>query len=132
MLAFFRTFLIDALGIEPDEIVMSINVYTNNGMTIDEIERYWLDLLDLPRARSEAHAQPHADVEQRTREEQAAVRSRARLSVHSTRMVQHIYGAIQEYAGFDEPRGWTEPTDGPGCAIIWLGPRSSMARASGF
>jgi hypothetical protein len=23
--------------------------------------------------------------------------------VHSTWMVQHIYGAIQEYAGFDEP-----------------------------
>jgi len=22
----------------------------------------------------------------------------------STRIVQHIYGAIQEYAGFDEPR----------------------------
>ena len=25
------------------------------------------------------------------------------LNVHSTWMVQHIYGAIQEYAGFDEP-----------------------------
>jgi hypothetical protein len=23
--------------------------------------------------------------------------------VHSTRVVQHIYGAIQEYGGFDEP-----------------------------
>ena len=27
----------------------------------------------------------------------------ARLSVHQTAMVQHIYGAIQEYAGFEEP-----------------------------
>jgi hypothetical protein len=26
-----------------------------------------------------------------------------RLSVHSTAIVQHIYGAIQEYAGFDRP-----------------------------
>src|SRR5215207_2784206 len=34
--------------IERDEIVMSINVYTNNGKTIEEIERYWLDLLELP------------------------------------------------------------------------------------
>jgi len=25
------------------------------------------------------------------------------LRVHSTWMLQHIYGAIQEYAGFDEP-----------------------------
>jgi hypothetical protein len=23
--------------------------------------------------------------------------------LHSTRVVQHIYGAIQEYAGFDKP-----------------------------
>ena len=26
-----------------------------------------------------------------------------RLSVHQTRMVQHLYGAIQDYAGFEEP-----------------------------
>ena len=25
------------------------------------------------------------------------------LKVHSTQAVQHIYGAIQEYAGFDQP-----------------------------
>jgi hypothetical protein len=25
------------------------------------------------------------------------------LELHSTRVVQHIYGAIQEYAGFDKP-----------------------------
>ena len=25
------------------------------------------------------------------------------LTVHSAWMLQHIYGAIQEYAGFDEP-----------------------------
>jgi hypothetical protein len=26
-----------------------------------------------------------------------------RLTVHSTRVVQHRYGAIQEYGGFDRP-----------------------------
>ena len=26
------------------------------------------------------------------------------LSVYKTSVVQHVYGAIQEYAGFDEPR----------------------------
>ena len=26
------------------------------------------------------------------------------LNVHSTELVQHIYGATQEYAGFEEPR----------------------------
>jgi hypothetical protein len=31
------------------------------------------------------------------------------LSIYDTRIAQHIYGAIQEYAGFEEPR-WL---DGP-------------------
>ena len=31
---------------------MSINVYTNNGITIKEIESYWLDLLELPSTQS--------------------------------------------------------------------------------
>src|SRR5215207_6297649 len=39
MLAFFRRFLVEAMAIECDEISMAINVYTNNGMAIDEIER---------------------------------------------------------------------------------------------
>jgi hypothetical protein len=33
----------------------------------------------------------------------------ATLKVHDTRIAQHIFGAIQEYGGFDEPR-WL---DGP-------------------
>jgi hypothetical protein len=31
-----------------EKISMTLNVYTTNGMAIDEIERYWLDLLKLP------------------------------------------------------------------------------------
>jgi hypothetical protein len=30
--------------------------------------------------------------------------------LRSTRIVQHIYGAIQEYAGFEEPRWLDGPT----------------------
>jgi hypothetical protein len=55
MLVFFRRFLVEGMAIEPDEIVMSINVYTNNGLTIEEIERYWLDLLELPRSSVRKH-----------------------------------------------------------------------------
>ena len=34
----FRRFLTDALAIDLDEISMSLNVYTTNGLTIEEIE----------------------------------------------------------------------------------------------
>jgi transposase len=59
MLAFFRRFLVEAMAIERDEIIMSINVYTNNGMAIEEIERYWLDLLELPPSAARKHMLNH-------------------------------------------------------------------------
>ena len=34
MLRFFRRFLVDALGLDPSDVHLSINVYTNNGMGI--------------------------------------------------------------------------------------------------
>ena len=103
MVAFFRKFLVEALGIELHEIHLSINVYTNNGMSFEEIERYWLDLLQLPRSSSRSHVLNHMPTSSSGRARNKLPYGVARLSVHQTCMVQHIYGAIQEYARFDEP-----------------------------
>jgi hypothetical protein len=103
MLAFFRRFLVEAMAIEVDEITMSINVYTNNGMAIEEIERYWLDLLELPPSSVRKHMLNHMPTSSSGRASNKLPYGVVTLNVHSTWMVQHIYGAIQEYAGFDEP-----------------------------
>jgi hypothetical protein len=103
MLVFFRRFLVEGMAIEPDEIVMSINVYTNNGLTIEEIERYWLDLLELPRSSVRKHMLNHMPTSSSGRAKNKLPYGVVTLNVHSTWMLQHIYGAIQEYAGFDEP-----------------------------
>jgi transposase len=103
MLAVFRKFLVEAMAIPPDEIAMSINVYTNNGMTIEEIERYWLDLLKLPSTSVRKHMLNHMPTSSSGRARNKLPYGVVTLNVHSTWMVQHIYGAIQEYAGFDEP-----------------------------
>jgi hypothetical protein len=103
MLAFFRRFLVEAMAIECDEISMSINVYTNNGITIEEIERYWLDLLRLPRTSVRKHMLNHMPTSSSGQAKNKLPYGVVTLNVHSTWMVQHIYGAIQEYAGFDEP-----------------------------
>jgi hypothetical protein len=104
MVRLFRTFLTDALAIEPDGICISINAYTNNGLSIDEIERFWLDLLDLRPCSLRNHTVNHLPTSSSGR-----ARNRLRygvcfLVVNRTEAVQHIYGAIQEYAGFEEPR----------------------------
>jgi hypothetical protein len=103
MLAFFRRFLVKAMAIGADEIAMSINVYTNNGITIEEIERYWLDLLELPSSSVRKHMLNHMPTSSSGRARNKLPYGVVTLNVHSTWMVQHIYGAIQEYAGFDEP-----------------------------
>jgi hypothetical protein len=103
MLAVFRKFLVEAMAIGPDEIAMSINVYTNNGMTIEEIERYWLDLLKLPSTSVRKHMLNHMPTSSSGRARNKLPYGVVTLNVHSTWMVQHIDGAIQEYARFDEP-----------------------------
>jgi len=103
MVAFFRKFLVEALGLEPAEIHLSINVYTNNGLTLEEIEGYWLDLLELPPGSARGHVLNHMPTSSSGRAKNKLPYGVARLSVHQTCMVQHIHGAIQEYGGFDEP-----------------------------
>jgi hypothetical protein len=103
MVLLFRRFLTDAMAIERDEILLAINVYTNNGLTIEEIERYWLELLGLPATSARKHMTSHMPTSSSGRARNKLPYGVCTLRVHSTWMLQHIYGAIQEYAGFDEP-----------------------------
>lgn len=104
MLWLFRRFLTDALGIERDRICLAINVYTGNGLTILQIERYWLDLLGLPKASVRKHVINHMPTSSSGQAKNKLPYGVCTLRVNNTAMVQHIYGAIQEYGGFKEPR----------------------------
>jgi hypothetical protein len=103
MVRLFRRFLTECLGIEREAIRLSINVYTNNGMTIEEIERYWLELLELPASCARKHTLNHMPTSSSGRAKNKLPYGVCTLRVHNTWMLQHIYGAIQEYGGFDEP-----------------------------
>jgi hypothetical protein len=103
MLAFFRRFLTEVMAIECDEIAMSINVYTNNGLTIGDIERYWLDLLELPPCSVRKHMLNHMPTSSSGR-----AKNKLPLRRGDAQRAQHLDApahlcAIQEYAGFDEP-----------------------------
>jgi hypothetical protein len=107
MLAFFRRFLVESLGVAPADIHLTINVYTNNGLEIEEIERYWLRLLRLPKSSARGHVLNHTPTSSSGRARNKLPYGVARLTVHKTSLIQHIYGAIQEYAGFEEP-AWVD------------------------
>ncbi len=102
---FFRRFLAESFGLGADDLEVRLHVYMGNGLTLREIEQFWLDALDLPRSSLRKHAinvRPTSSNRQRGKKLPHGV---CDLRVkRSTRLVQHIYGAIQEYGDFEEPR----------------------------
>jgi hypothetical protein len=86
------------------KVSLRLNVYTNNGLSIEEIEEHWLSALDLPRACLRKHSLNHTPTSSSGMAKGRLLYGVCSLTVGSTALVQHIYGAIQEYAGSDEPR----------------------------
>jgi hypothetical protein len=106
MVCVFVQFLRECCGVADERIRLSVNCFLGNGKTIEEIEAWWLDRLELPgtclrktivNRPSRASKGVHRPL----------VHGTARVVVHSTRIVQSIYGAIQEYAGIERPE-WAD------------------------
>ena len=103
MVRVFRDFLINRMGVDPSRLSLRLNVYTNNGLSIAEIEQHWLEALDLPPSCVRKHALNHTPTSSSGRSKRRLRYGVCTLTVGSTRLVQHIYGAIQEYGAFEEP-----------------------------
>jgi transposase-like protein len=79
------------------------NLHADHERRQREIEDYWVQTVGVPRGcliRSTVNV--HSRVTQRKRTNMLPYGT-CRLTVHSTAIVQHLYGAIQEYGGFDRP-----------------------------
>jgi transposase len=121
LVRFFVRFLRQTFGLSPDDFTLSLNVYLDNGFDIEAIEKHWLTELDLPPSCLRKHQLNHMPTS-------SSGRKRGKLphgvctirAKRSTWVVQHIYGAIQEYAGFDEP-AWLD------CAPTPLGEQTLPA-----
>jgi Helix-turn-helix domain of resolvase len=110
MVRFFVEFLRESLCVQSEEMTLRLNAYTGNGLSVREIENHWLDALQLPRTALRGHTLNHTPTSSSGRKKSRLPYGVCSLSVlKSTQLVQHIYGAIQEYAEFAEPR-WL---DGP-------------------
>ncbi len=102
MLRAYLRFLRGPCQVEDDRISLSVNCHLNNGLSVDEIEAWWLAQLGLPASALRAATVNRPSSASRWGRN-VLVYGTARLCVHSTFLVQSIYGAIQEYAGFDRP-----------------------------
>ena len=103
MIAFFLRFLVDALGARREAARIDLNLFADHRRDRARIERFWLDMLGLPRT---CLRRSTVDVYSRYSTRKRLNRlpyGTCRVSVHSTRLVQGIFGAIQEYGGFERP-----------------------------
>jgi hypothetical protein len=105
MMRLFRRFLTKTLGVKDEDFRLSLNVYTGNGLSVAEIEQHWLTNLELPRSCLCKHILNHLPTSSSGKMVAKLPYGVCTLRVlRSTNLVQQIYGAIQEYGGFDEPR----------------------------
>jgi hypothetical protein len=101
MVAFFGRFLRTYYGVQDDAFRIDCNLFADHVDRQHEIEQYWLDTLALPRTclrKSTVNVySKHSQKKRRNKLPYGTVR----VCVHSTEIVQSIYGSIQEYGGFE-------------------------------
>jgi len=82
---------------------LACNLFADHEARQREIEDFWLAKARLPRTcLTKSTVNRYSRSSKRTRVGRLPYGT-SRLTFHSTRAVQHIYGAIQEYGGFERP-----------------------------
>jgi transposase-like protein len=109
MMRFFARFLRESLEVDPVRFRVRLNVYLGNGLALVEIEDHWLGALEAPRSCLRGHTLNSYPTSSSGQKKSLPYGVCTLRVARATPLVQHIYGAIQEYAGFEEPR-WL---DGP-------------------
>lgn len=104
LMRFFRRFLSTCFAVEKDSYRLSLHIYLGNGVMLEDIERYWLTALDLSTTCLRKHQINPLPTSSSGKKHNRLPYGVCKLTLNSTWVVQHIYGAIQEYGGFDEPR----------------------------
>lgn len=102
MMVYYMRFLREALNAKEKNIKFCVNAYSDNGLSEDDIINFWLDTLQLTRSNLKTcsfNKQPSSSKQTRDK----LLYGVGEVAVHSTRLVQHVYGAIQEYANIEQP-----------------------------
>jgi hypothetical protein len=103
MMQVFVQFLRTYFDVRDDDIRVTCHLYADHLERQREVERFWLDVLRLPDSalgKSIVNAYSKHSARKRLN---VLPYGTCRVVVSKTSVVQSIYGAIQEYAGFERP-----------------------------
>ncbi|MGB7340996.1 MAG: hypothetical protein WBC91_19015 [Phototrophicaceae bacterium] len=102
MLVYFMRFLRESLNVQEPKFRFRVNAYLNNDLTQTDIIDYWMNKLNLTSVnlnKSSFNKQPSSSKQQGRKLPYGV----CEININSTRLSQHIYGAIQEYTGIKKP-----------------------------
>ena len=103
VIALFARFLRHYFAAPEAALRVACNLFADHEERQREIEDFWLRTVDVPRAcLTKSSINTYSRASKRKRIGRLPYGT-CRLTFHSTRAVQHIYGAIQEYGGFERP-----------------------------
>jgi hypothetical protein len=103
VIRFFARFLRDHFGVRDDEMHLRCNLFADHEDRQHAVEQFWLDTVRLPRSRlGKTTVNRYSKYSKKKRQNRLPYGT-CELSVSRTRIVQAIYGGIQEYAGFERP-----------------------------
>ena len=103
LLRYFADYLRRHFAVESETMRLHCHLYSDHAERQSEIERHWLTALGLP---DSSLRKSVVNVYSKYSEKKRCNKlpyGTCKLRVHSTRIVQTIYGSIQEYGGFERP-----------------------------
>jgi hypothetical protein len=103
LIAFFASFLRRYFAVENEAMRVHCNLFADHVGRQREIEQFWLSTLGLPRSslrKSTINTYSKYSAKKRTNKLPYGT---CKFVVCNTRIVQTIFGSIQEYAGVDRP-----------------------------
>ena len=104
VISLFARFLRECFGVTDDRFRIYCHLFADHLSRQRDVEQFWLDLVGLPRtALRKSMVNKYSRSSKRKRVNRLPYGT-CKLVVHSTEIVQTIYGSIQEFAGFGRPR----------------------------
>lgn len=103
LLRLFIRFVRTYFDVPNEKFRVWCNLFADHAQRQREVERFWLDVLELPRScliKSTVNVYSRHSQKKRTN---MLPYGTCQLTVHDVRIAQHLYGAIQEYGGFERP-----------------------------
>jgi predicted transcriptional regulator len=99
MMRLFIRFLRDELHVTDEKMTLYVQCYSHDLEEQKQIQQYWLDTLELTTSNLGTVYVKKANARGQNKYPNGV----CTITVSSTELTMHIYGAIQEYYGFDRP-----------------------------